>query len=95
MRVALKVRNNNLGYGSDPTHLTESDKISLLQPANIEIIVSKDRIYFAVPPAQIPPTSLTIPGPNVLPRAAVPYGPIDDFIVPLDLIRRRVLENWN
>ena len=95
MKVALKVRNNNLGYGSDPTQLIESDKISLLQPTNVEIIVPKNRIYFAVPPAQVPPTSRTLPGPNALPRAVVPYGPIDDFIVPLDLIRRHALENWN
>jgi hypothetical protein len=95
MKVALKLRNNNLGYGSDPAHLIESDTISLLQPTNIEIIVPKDRIYFAVPPAQVPPTSFNIPGPSALPGAAVPYGPIDDFIVRLDLIRMRVLENWN
>ena len=95
MRVALKVRDNNLGHGSDPTYQIESDTISLLQPTDIEIIVPKNRIYFAVPPAQIPPTSLNTPGPNALPRAAVPYGPIDDLIVPLDLIRTRVLENWN
>ena len=30
---------------------------------------------------------------QMLPREAVPYGPIDDFIVPLDLIRKRVHEN--
>lgn len=95
MKVALKVRNNTLGHGSDPAHMVESDAISLLQPTNIEIVVPKDRIYFAVPPELVPPTPLTIPGPNTLPRTAVPYGPIDDFIVSLDLIRRRVLANWN
>src|SRR5208282_1227783 len=95
MRVALKVRNNNLGYGSDPVYLIESDTFFLLQPTNIEIIVPKNRIYFVALPAQIPPTSFIRLGPNALPRAAVPYGPRDDFIVPLDLIRRRVLENWN
>ena len=95
MKVALKVRNNNLGHGSDPAQFIESETISLLQPTDIEIIVPKNRIYFAVPPAQVPPTSMTTPGQNALPRAALPYGPIDDFVVSVDLIRRCVLEDWD
>jgi hypothetical protein len=95
MKVALKMRHSNLGYGSDPAQFVESDTISLLHPTDIEIIVPKNRIYFAVPPAQVPPTSITTPGRNALPRMALPYGPIDDFVVSLDLIRRRVLRRWN
>lgn len=95
MKVVLKVRNNNLGYGSDSAHFVESDMISLWEPTDIQIIVPKNRIYFAVPLAQVPPTSFTIPGPNALPRPVLPYGPIDDFVVSLDLIRRRVLEDWD
>jgi len=93
MQIALKVRDTNIGYGSDSAGLIETAKISIFQATDIQIIVAKARVYFGVPQGQVPLTRLTIPGPNALPVPQVPYGSIDDFVIDVELIRQRVMQN--
>lgn len=65
MQLTLKVRDEARGYGSDPAGLVETPLIDVRQPTNLEIIVPKARIFFAVPPP-LPSTSITTLGPNCL-----------------------------
>ena len=95
MKVAVKFRNNSLGYGSDPALFIESETLPIFQPTTLQIIIPKDRIYFAVSQHQIPKTRITVPGQNVLPVPAAPNGVIDDFVVPVETIRQSVARNWS
>jgi len=95
LKVAVKFRSNSLGYGSDPDLFIESETLPIFQPTTLQIIIPKDTIYFAVPQNQIPKTRITIPGRNVLPVPALPLGAIDDFVVPVEIIRQSVARNWS
>ena len=93
MQLALKVRDNVRGYGSDPAGLIETPFIDLEQPTNLQIIVPKARIFFAVPPP-LPATSMTTLGPNCLPPQPIPGAMTDDFVTNVEIIRARVANNW-
>jgi len=95
MKVVVKFRNNSLGYGADPALFIESETLPIFQPTTLQIIIPKDRIYFAVPQYQIPKTRIAVPGQNVLPVPAAPTGVIDHFVVPVETIRQGVARNWS
>jgi hypothetical protein len=93
MKLALKVRDAARGYGSDPNQLVETPVMELDQPTNLQIIVPKAHIFFAVQPPW-PPTSLTRLGANTLPPQPVPGGMTDDFVIDVETIRSNVEDNW-
>jgi hypothetical protein len=93
MQLALKVRDNARGHGSDPAGLVETPLIDLQQPTNLQIIVPKVLIFFAVPPP-LPPTSVTTLGPNCLPPQPNPGAVTDDFVINVETIREQVADNW-
>ena len=94
MQIAVKFRDNVVGYGSDPALFIETPEISIFHQTDIQIIIPKDRIYWAVPQGNIHITRFTVPGPHILPVPAVPYGAIDDYVVDMELIRQNAEENW-
>jgi len=86
MKLALKVRDNVHGYGSDPAGLLETPSIDIMQPTDLQIMVPKTLIFFAVPPP-LPPTLMTTLGPNCLPPQPNPGAVTDDFVINVETIR--------
>jgi len=85
MRAMFRLRNHIAGSGTLPGSGATTDYIPLSQPTDIEFIIPKDEVYFGVPPP-LPPTLLSIPGPNALPPPAIP-GPADDLVLSLEDVR--------
>ena len=93
MRIALKIRDAARGYGSDPNQLIETPVMELNVPTDLQIIVPKGLIFFAVQPPW-PPTFMKHLGPNTLPPQPVPGIMTDDFVIDVETIRSNVEDNW-
>lgn len=93
MKAVFKLRDMVQGHGFDPASGAETPYIDLQNPTTYEFIIPKARIFFAVPPAMIPPTAFTLPGPNALPPP-VPIVPTDDYVLPIEYFRIALFSNW-
>jgi hypothetical protein len=91
MKAMFRLRDHVAGSlaGSGAT----TDYIPLSQPTDIEFIIPKTEVYFGVPPP-LPPTLLSVPGPNALPPPAIP-GPTDDLILRLEDVRFDAWSLWS
>jgi len=85
MRAMFRLRDHIAGSGTLAGSGATTDYIPLSMPTNIEFIIPKSEVYFGVPPP-LPPTLISIPGPNALPPPAIP-GPTDDLVLPLEDVR--------
>jgi len=94
MRAVFKLRDLVQGFGYDRNSGAETPIIPIHLPTQIEFVLPKILIFFAVPPP-LPPTPVRLPGPHCLPPPVNPNIPTDDCYAPLDRIRARLYENWS
>jgi len=94
MKAVFKLRDINRGHGYDAASGAETPNIDLQHPTTYQFIIPKARIFFAVPPAMIPPTTLTLPGPSALPPPPIPVIPTDDFVLPIESFRDVLFRFW-
>ena len=95
MKAVFKLRDIIRGHGYDAASGAETPYIDLQNPTTYEFIIPKARIFFAVPPAMIPPTISSLPGPNALPTPPIPVVPTDDYVLPLERFRIALFRNWS
>lgn len=93
MRAMFRLRDHIAGSGTLAGSGATTDYIPLSMPTNIEFIIPKSEVYFGVPPP-LPPTLISIPGPNALPPPANP-APTDDLVLPLEDVRRDAWLLWS
>ena len=94
MKAGFKLRDNVRGHGFDIASGAEIPSIDIRHSTTYQFIIPKARIFFAVPPAMIPPTTQTLPGPSALPPPPVPIVPTDDFVLPIEVFRDALFRNW-
>jgi len=70
-----------------------TDCIPLSMPANIQFIIPKSEVYFSGP-LPLPPTLISIPGPNALPPPRIP-GSTDDLVLPLEDVWSDAWSLWS
>ena len=92
MRAMFRLRDHIADSGILAGSGATTDYIPLALPTDIEFIIPKAEVYFGVPPP-LPPTLLSIPGPNALPPPAIP-GPTDDLVLRLQEVLTRILRSW-
>ena len=93
MKAVFKLRDFVQGFGYDRNSGAETASIPIDQPTQIEFVLPKNLIFFAVPPP-LPPTPARLPGSHCLPPSVNPNIPTDDYYAPLEHIRARLYENW-
>ena len=94
MKAVFKLRDTVRGHGYDVASGAETPYIDLQNPPTYEFVIPKARIFFAVPPAMIPPTTFSLPGTNSLPPPPVPVVPTDDYVLPIERFRMALFNNW-
>jgi hypothetical protein len=95
MKSVFKLRDAVRGHGYDAASGAETPYIDIQHPTTYQFIIPKARIFFAVPPAMIPPTTFTVPGPNALPPPPIPVPLTDDFVLPIECFREALLGDWS
>jgi hypothetical protein len=94
MKAVFKLRDVIRGRGYDAASDAETPSIDLQYPTIYQFIIPKARVFFAVPPAMIPSTTFTLPGPNALPSPPISVVPTDDFVLPIECFRDALFSNW-
>ena len=95
MKAVFKLRDIARGQGFDAASGAESPYIDLQNPTTYEFIIPKARIFIAVPPAMIHPTTFSLPGLNALPSPPVSVVPTDDYVRPIECFRIALFRNWS
>jgi hypothetical protein len=90
MKAVFKLRDTVEGHGYSRT---KTPYIDLQNPTTYKFIIPKARIFFAVPPAMIPPTTFSLPGASALPPPPVPVVPTDDYVLPIERFRMALFRN--
>jgi hypothetical protein len=93
MRAMFQFRDHAAGSGALAGSGASTDFIPLSQPTTIEFIIPQSEVFFGVP-LPLPPTLVSIPGPNALPPPAFP-GPTDDLVLHLEDIRFDAWSSWS
>jgi hypothetical protein len=71
----------------------QTDFLPLNQPTNVEFIIPKARVFWGLNPP-LPPTCVTVPGPNALPAPPVPGVGTDDLVLQLENLRDAAFSCW-
>jgi hypothetical protein len=95
MKAVFRLRDTIRGQGYDVLSGAETPYIDLQQQTDYQFIIPKARIYFAVPPAMVPPTTFALPGPSALPPPPMPVVLTDDFVLPIECFRDALFRNWS